>query len=951
VKRVSGGAALAAAAFSLSALSLALPAPSADGSVPAAVSRVALHDELPSIPRAMHRYGTVPTSQVLHLDVVLAGQDPAGLAEEVDAISTPGSPQYHQYLTPSEFAARYGPSPAEVQDVSSTLRSEGLSVGSAAQGSELLPVSGNAGLVSSVFATPLERVGLSSRASALVNTAEPEIPAALSGDISGIVGMDGLAQPHSMLRRGTRTSAPAPAQSHALGSHDAVSGPQACPTAASAAGGTGHTSTELATDYGLSDLLSQGRTGIGETIGVVEFEQFSPGDISTFEACYVLDNPIRTVTVDATPSGPAAGSGESALDIEMAAVNAPSATILVYEAPNEDNGASSLDLYNRIAADDLAQTITTSWGICEEDNTSGDAAAEDTIFARMATQGQTMVAAAGDEGSEDCFASDGGSELAVDDPGSQPDVTSVGGTTLVGANVAAQSVWNNCGHADANLCQDANGNGSGGGGYSDRWSKPPWQPGVAALTADNDECGFTVGCRSVPDLSGDGDPGNGVVAYYSSGGGWVDFGGTSAVAPMMAGFFADTNQGCKVPVGMVAPSLYANDNSANFTDITVGENDFTATNGGLWGATKGYDPASGLGTPDMANLSTALQGGDGCPSVTGLSASSGPEENGAAITVSGGGLADASAVSFGSAGQGQILSATPTSLTVMPPSPDRGLCVDVTVSNPQGISATLPADRYAFGSANACEGYRFVASDGGIFDFGTAAFEGSTGAVTLAAPIVGMATSPTGNGYWLAASDGGIFAFGDARYFGSTGNIHLNKPIVGMAATPDGNGYWLVASDGGIFTFGSAHYFGSTGNIALKRPIVGMAATPDGGGYWLVASDGGVFSFGDAFFHGSAGGTPLHQPIVGMAATPDGQGYWLVASDGGIFAYGDARYYGSTGNIHLNKPIVGMAASPTGGGYWLVASDGGIFSFGDATFYGSTGNISLNRPIVGMAPG
>jgi hypothetical protein len=85
-----------------------------------------------------------------------------------------------------------------------------------------------------------------------------------------------------------------------------------------------------------------------------------------------------------------------------------------------------------------------------------------------------------------------------------------------------------------------------------------------------------------------------------------------------------------------------------------------------------------------------------------------------------------------------------------------------------------------------------------------------------------MAATPDGHGYWLVASDGGIFTFGDAGFFGSTGAVVLNKPIVGMAATPDGHGYWLVASDGGIFTFGDAGFFGSTGAIALNKPIVGM---------------------------------------------------------------------------------------------------------------------------------
>jgi len=76
-------------------------------------------------------------------------------------------------------------------------------------------------------------------------------------------------------------------------------------------------------------------------------------------------------------------------------------------------------------------------------------------------------------------------------------------------------------------------------------------------------------------------------------------------------------------------------------------------------------------------------------------------------------------------------------------------------------------------------------------------------------PVVGMAATPDGKGYWLVASDGGIFAFGDAAFYGSTGSLTLNRPVVGMAATPDGKGYWLVASDGGIFAFGDATFSGS----------------------------------------------------------------------------------------------------------------------------------------------
>jgi len=360
----------------------------------------------------------------------------------------------------------------------------------------------------------------------------------------------------------------------------------------------------------------------------------------------------------------------------------------------------------------------------------------------------------------------------------------------------------------------------------------------------------------------------------------------------------------------VGPALYAAAGGANYTDITSGNNDYTDTNGGDYPAVAGFDAASGLGTPIDQNLSIALQGADGCPSVASVNPDTGPVSGGGAVTISGGGFANATSVTFGSVGAGQILAQSENSITVIPPSAAGPMCVDVTVRNSQGISATSDADHYGFGGDLNCgQGYRFVASDGGIFDYGDATFWGSTGSLHLNAPVVGMAVTPSTNGYWMVASDGGIFGYGDAQFFGSMGGRHLNKPIVGMAATANGGGYWLVAADGGIFNYGDALFLGSAGSLPLNSPVVGMAASPNGNGYWLVAADGGIFDYGSAGFFGSAGSLRLNKPVVGMAATSDGGGYWLVAADGGIFTYGDAPFFGSTGSIRLNKPIVGMSST------------------------------------------
>ncbi len=274
-------------------------------------------------------------------------------------------------------------------------------------------------------------------------------------------------------------------------------------------------------------------------------------------------------------------------------------------------------------------------------------------------------------------------------------------------------------------------------------------------------------------------------------------------------------------------------------------------------------------------------------------------------------------------------------------------CVAVGATNNAGI-----INPFAMSAPIARSGYRFVATDGGVFNYGAGApFLGSMGGTPLNKPVVGMAVMSAGDGYDLVASDGGIFNFGSAQFYGSTGSIHLNMPVVGMALTADGAGYWLVASDGGIFSYGDAQFYGSTGSIHLNKPIVGMAATPDGKGYWLVASDGGIFNYGDAAFLGSAGSLVLNKPVVGMAAPVSG-GYYLVATDGGIFSYptsGGPPFFGSTGSLVLNKPIVAMTA--VAGGYYLSGSDGGVFAYptaGGPPFLGSTGSIHLNAPIVGI---
>ena len=170
-----------------------------------------------------------------------------------------------------------------------------------------------------------------------------------------------------------------------------------------------------------------------------------------------------------------------------------------------------------------------------------------------------------------------------------------------------------------------------------------------------------------------------------------------------------------------------------------------------------------------------------------------------------------------------------------------------------------------------------------------------------------------------AVEGGGVTAFGGAPDAGSTRAATVAADIMGIAASPSGEGYWQVAADGGVFGFGDAGVFGSMGGSPLNAPIVGMAASPSGGGYWLVASDGGVFTFGDAGFRGSPGGSLGDDEAAAMAVTPDGDGYWIATVGGRVLPYGSATDDGSLAAGCHDQAVVGIAARRHGG-YWLSSS-------------------------------
>ncbi|TWP31485.1 S53 family peptidase, partial [Leekyejoonella antrihumi] len=333
-------------------------------------------------------------------------------------------------------------------------------------------------------------------------------------------------------------------------------------------GGAGWLANQLASSYQMSPLYAQGDLGAGQTVAVLELEPYTPSDISTYQSCYHTSASVKTVAIDGGATG--GQSGEAALDIENIAGFAPRSTIWVYSAPN--NGVGLLPAYSKMVTDDVAKTISTSWGLCEQDSPSAEFSAENTVFQQAAAQGQSIYAAAGDDGSTGCYSANFPSEteLAVDDPASQPYVTGVGGTTLnTQGPPPGETTWD----------EAALGAGAGGGGISTVWPMPTYQstskvPGVINPYSSKTPCGAASGyCREVPDISADGDPESGYYIYNAVNGGWELIGGTSAAAPLWAGMTALINAlpQCTTRLGFANPTLYsvaAHAGLGGFHDIT-----------------------------------------------------------------------------------------------------------------------------------------------------------------------------------------------------------------------------------------------------------------------------------------------------------------------------------------------------------------------------------------------
>jgi subtilase family serine protease len=615
----------------------------------------------PALPPGARLAGPEPGALTLHVTMALRPAHPARLDRLATQVATPDSAQFRHFLRPAQVRRQFGPPAAALARARAWLHAQHLATQPVLGDGLLLPVTGSVRQFEAAFRVKIARIRLAGGRLAWANQSAPELPSGLRRWVAAVAGLDSLQVLHPQLVRGAE-----PSQVPHLTAHPALSsgggpvpGPQACP----AARATRHvyTAAWLATAYKFSPLYRAGDFGQHVTVALYELADYANRDIRHYERCYQISPSIRRVRVLGGTSVAANPDGtiEVTSDIEVVAAMAPQASILVYEAPASDGAAALLDNYGVITQQDRAQVVSTSWGTCEPVLGASLIGIESEIFQEMAVQGQSMLAAAGDEGSLDCLPGRGKQvpntayySLQVDDPGSQPFVTAVGGTEITRyGSPPVQSVWNQTpygqgfkapfngrpGHPAASP-----GNIAGAGGISRIWKMPRWQAGFDhSGNSSGQPCHAPRGqdCREVPDVSALAAQGaaaapgvrrtRGYVIYGTAGGfrkypGWQTVGGTSLAAPLWAALtaLADQQRGSH-RLGLLSPSLYRIDRTdpRAFTDVRTGNNDYLARGGHpghytcryggqrhkpCYHATKGYDMASGLGTPQASYLVAAL---------------------------------------------------------------------------------------------------------------------------------------------------------------------------------------------------------------------------------------------------------------------------------------------------------------------------------------------------------
>jgi subtilase family serine protease len=553
------------------------------------------------------------SSGTLQMSVGLALRHQDQLNTLLNKLYDPASPSYRQYLSVEQFTEQFGPTQEQQQAVINYLTQQGFTITGTYPNRLMIDFSGPQSLAEQVFNVKINTYEGPAGQTFFANASAPTLPAYIASYVTMISGLDDanslyhppLIAPHAPTLDPNAGNCPAPGQGG--GGGGIFGGSQVA-----------YIPSQFAKAYNYDGLHNAGLQGEGQTVGVFELDGYSLSDVQAYTQCFGGSNvPIQNVILDGFNGQPGAGAIEVELDMEVIMSMAPRlAKLIVYEAPNTTQGYN--DEWAKIVSD-RTPVVSVSWGDCETNMGQQEAQQENTFFQEAAAQGQTILVAAGDSGSESCWQQNYNPALVADDPATQPYVTGVGGTTLTlnsDNSRASESVWNG-GFLG----------GAGGGGLSQYWKQPGWQAGPGTSGS------FANGMRQTPDVSLDADPATGYPVYCTAGsscngssglggaGGWLTVGGTSAAAPMWAAMIALANQQAakagKGHLGFLNPLLYKLSSGAgykaDFHDVTPpsdpntpSNNDELGFNSGAYPVANGYDMATGWGTFDTTKLAADL---------------------------------------------------------------------------------------------------------------------------------------------------------------------------------------------------------------------------------------------------------------------------------------------------------------------------------------------------------
>lgn len=455
-----------------------------------------------------------------------------------------------------DFAARYGANPADIPIVEQFAHANDLTIVDIDLARRTIVLAGTVANMNEAFGTNL---ALFQHPDGIFRgrLGELTIPANLRDIVLGVFGLDERPQATTHFRRRS-------------------------PIRPRAAGDTSYTPIAVSQLYD-----HPAATGAGQTVAIIELGGgYTSADLTAyFSGLGLKTTPsVTAVGVDGAqnqPSGdPNSADGEVLLDIEVVGAIAPGATIVVYFAPNTDQGF--LDAITQAIHDTVHKPsiVSISWGGPESTWTAQALSEFDQAFQDAAALGVTVCCAAGDSGSSD-GETDGAAH--VDFPASSPHALACGGTRLESANsrISQEVVWN-----------EGASNGATGGGVSETFPLPSYQANANVPVSVN--ASHFKG-RGVPDVSGDADPATGYQVRVD--GKNAVFGGTSAVAPLWAALIALANEAAAKPLGFIHPVLYASPKA--FHDITSGNN-------GAYSAGPGWDACTGLGSPDGKAVAAAV---------------------------------------------------------------------------------------------------------------------------------------------------------------------------------------------------------------------------------------------------------------------------------------------------------------------------------------------------------